>query len=163
MAKSPIALKSIGFIELANTIRQDESLDYETRYRAAIGRLYYGVFNILLDRFLNCGKTREYSDDLRNPEQVHSSVKKCVGKIDPTLRGHIDTLRALRNFCDYQLDKDISNIVIERKYGNDFKYDDIEYAFTDAMGAVITLLAKCTNHLDCYDNRQYNESININI
>lgn len=60
MSQSPIAKKSIDFIELAKELRNttaDDSL-YEMKMRSAIGRLYYGVFNLLIDRFLHCGHSK---------------------------------------------------------------------------------------------------------
>ena len=151
-------------MELRNTTAYDSL--FEAKLRSAIGRLYYGVFNLLIDRFLNCGNGKldfHLKQSLRNNDDTHYALKNCISKTNSSMRTHIDKLRALRNFCDYDLEKDVmTKITIEKYNGaSSLEYDDIEYAYADAMASTIILINIYTNHQLCYDNRGYNTRIEI--
>jgi len=164
LSQSPIAKKAIDFIELAkqlgNTSEEDKL--YEEKMRASIGRLYYGVFNLLIDRFLNCGKFDFHQKESLRANDAHYGLKNCISKTNASMRTHIDRLRELRNFCDYDLDKDVmQKFTIKNNMGNLIEYDDIGFAYADAMASAITLVITYTNHQKCYDNRGYNTALSI--
>lgn len=79
------------------------------------------------------------------------------------MKTHIDKLRDLRNFCDYDLNKNVmQKIVIEKEnVSYSLEYDDIEFAYADAMASTIELIRTYTNHQKCYDSRGHNTKIEI--
>lgn len=146
-------------------ISMDDIL-FEAKMRAAIGRLYYGVFNLLVDRFLNCGHAKldiHLKQSLKENDNAHYALKNCISKTNSAMRTHIDKLRELRNFCDYNLEKNIMEKIIIVKENDSFKleYENIEFAYADAMASAITLLTIYTNHRNCYDNRGHSDIVNI--
>lgn len=168
MSQSLISQKSIEFIKFANELRGITSADslFEAKMRAAIGRLYYGVFNLLLDRFSNCTNSRlspDLKQTLHQKDGVHGAVKKCISKTNSAMTTHIENLRYLRNFCDYDLGKNVmTQIVIEKDNGNPpLVYDDIEYAYVAALASAHTLIRTYTNHINCYDGRGHSGVIDI--
>lgn len=168
MSQSPATDKSIHFIELAKELSNISSEDelFEAKMRATIGRLYYGVFNLLIDRFSNCTNSKldfTLKQSLRDKEGAHGSLKKCISKTNSSMRTHIDNLRLLRNFCDYDIEKNVMEKIIIEKGGGmpSLEYDDIQFAYADAMASAITLIQIYTNHQNCYDGRGHATIINI--
>ncbi|WP_345993358.1 hypothetical protein [Sulfurimonas sp. HSL-1716] len=159
MSQSPIATKAIKFIELAKQLHAEREVDtslYEAKVRTSIGRLYYGVFNLLKDRFLNCGKFRSKDKASLQEDDAHYTLKNCISNTEPTMRTHIDKLRILRNLCDYDLEVDVAKeLTIKTNSGYSISYDDIEYAYADAIASAITLISTYTNHRKYFDNRGY--------
>lgn len=154
---APNVDRCIDFIELAKYLQTSlESLE-EAKIRSAVGRLYYGTFNMLKDRFTRCNHVKyQKKRDLTKKENIHGTVKGIVANLNSTMTHHIHLLRELRNICDYDMSDINKGIDIKLSDGTQQHFSDLNELYVEAYIAAQSLWIYFTNNSNCQDmNDQY--------
>lgn len=91
------------FLEFANHLINDGDYERDCRARTSIGRIYYAVFLLMLQKF------RDKGVSIREKDKIHQWViETCNDKGLYTISNGLDQLREQRVDADYHMMKNIT-------------------------------------------------------
>ena len=114
-----------GLYRLAEEIKDDERYEKESRYRTAINRLYYSLFLMVLQMYLNEGNS------VKDPNRIHKEVREWFQGEYSRAGNKLEMLhKEFRVLADYYLDERV-----DEKMTNDaFRLAEYIYKFLEEKG-----------------------------